>query len=155
MRTIAPSIANRLAEHHRGLPVWIRATKSGQEFYTGLSRGKLYELASRGLIRSFSLREPGNLKGCRFFHLQSILEYLERAEQRERKSADDPGAIPSNDGATHQSIKGQTVFLANALTGGGNEYLIGVFEQESDAWLAAQRELNQGRKVWIEPQIIG
>jgi hypothetical protein len=47
------------------------------------------------------------------------------------------------------------VFLANALTGGGNEYLIGVFAQESDAWLAAQRELNQGRKVWIEPQIIG
>jgi membrane-bound inhibitor of C-type lysozyme len=24
-------------------------------------------------------------------------------------------------------LKGQTVFLANALTGGGNEYLIGVF----------------------------
>jgi hypothetical protein len=78
MRTIAPSIESRLAERDRGLPVWVRATKSGQEYYRGLSRGKLYQLASRGLIRSFSLRDPGNLKGCRFFHMQSILDYMER-----------------------------------------------------------------------------
>ena len=89
MRTIAPSIENRLAEHHRGLPVWIRASKSGQEYYTGLSRGKLYQLASRGLIRSFSLRDPGNLKGCRFFHLQSILDYT-RAPSATNSAAIDP-----------------------------------------------------------------
>ena len=155
MRTIAPSIENRLAEHHRGLPVWIRATKSGQEYYTGLTRAKLYDLASRGLIRSFSLRDPGNLKGCRFFHLQSILDYLERAEQREKKAdeAANPDGPPA--AAPLPPLKGQTVFLANALTGGGNEYLIGVFAAESDAWLASQRELNQGRKVWIEPHVIG
>jgi hypothetical protein len=41
------------------------------------------------------------------------------------------------------------------LTGGGNEYLIGIFASESDAWLAAEREPNQGRKVWNEPQVIG
>jgi len=39
--------------------------------------------------------------------------------------------------------------------GGGTEYLIGIYAGESDEWLAAQRELNQGRKVWIEPQVIG
>jgi hypothetical protein len=58
-------------------------------------------------------------------------------------------------GCTVPTLKGQTVYAANALTGGGNEYLIGIFAGESDAWLAAQRELNQGREVWIEPQVIG
>src|SRR5437764_1175843 len=29
---------------------------------------------------------------------------------------------------------------------GGNEYLIGTFAAESNAWIGAQRELNQGRK---------
>lgn len=57
MGTIAPSVENRLAERHHELPVWIRAPKSGHEFYTGLKRGKLYELAGRGLIRAFCLRE--------------------------------------------------------------------------------------------------
>jgi hypothetical protein len=155
MRTITPSIENRLAEHHRGLPVWIHATKTGQEYYTGLTRAKLYELAGRGLIRSVSFRDPGNLKGCRFFHLQSMLDYLERAEQREKHAGQgtDPETAPA---PIHQPpLKGQTVFLANALTGGGNEYLIGVFASESDAWLASQRELNQGRKVWIEPHVVG
>jgi hypothetical protein len=147
-------LKNRLAEHHRGLPVWIRANKNGQEFYSGLSRAKLYELVGRGVIRSFSLREPGNLKGCRFFHLQSILDFLERAEQKEKlatESSDSEGR-PSN---ALPALKGHTIFAANALTGGGNDYLIGIFEKEADAWLAAQRELNQGRKVWIEPHIIG
>ena len=52
MRKIAPSIENRLAEHHRGLPVWIRVTGSGQEYCTGLTRARLYDLAGRGLIRT-------------------------------------------------------------------------------------------------------
>jgi hypothetical protein len=152
MNRMPRSIENRLAERDRGLPVWIRAPKTGQEYYTGLTRAKLYDLAGRGFIRSFSLREPGNLKGCRFFHLQSILDYLERCEKREKGESADGGA-PIAD--TTPTLKGQTVYAANALTGGGNEYLIGIFAAEPEAWLAAQRELNQGRKVWIEPQVIG
>jgi hypothetical protein len=154
MSTIAPSIENRLAEHHRGLPVWIRAPKTGQEYYTGLTRAKLYEMAGRGLIRSFSLRDPGCLKGCRFFHLHSILEYLDRVEQREQLAAGNKDSNTQLAIATSTLLKGQTVVLSNALTGGGNEYLIGVFASESDAWLASQRELSQGRKVWIEPHVI-
>lgn len=156
MRTISPSIENRLAEHHRGMPVWIRAPKSGHEHYTGLSRAKLYELAGRGVIRSFSLRDPGSIKGARFFHLQSVLDYLERAEKKESKYADvstDAEAPPPT--PLPPPLKGQTVFLTNTLTGGGHDYLIGVFASESDAWLAAQREVNQGRKVWIEPHVVG
>ena len=154
MRKIAPSIGNRLAEHQRGLPVWIRVPKTGQEYCTGLTRAKLSHVAGRSVIRSFSLRDPGNLKRCRFFHLHSILDYLEQTEQRELRTSGitEEQATPV---VPVPSLKGQTVFLANALTGGGNEYLIGLFALESDAWLASQRELNQGRKVWIEPNVIG
>lgn len=156
MRTISPSIENRLAEHHHGMPVWIRAPKSGHEYYTGLSRAKLYELAGRGVIRSFSLRDPGSIKGARFFHLQSVLDYLERAEKKEAKYADvSTDAEATSPTPPPPPLKGQTVFLANTLTGGGHDYLIGVFASESDAWLAAQREVNQGRKVWIEPHVVG
>ncbi len=59
-----------------GLPVWIRPPKSGTEFYSGLSRAKLYELATDGLIQSRSLRKAGQLKGTRLFHLQSILDFI-------------------------------------------------------------------------------
>ena len=68
------------ADMHDGLPVWIRAPKSGLEHYTGLSRSKLYELSERRVIRSISLREPGAIKGTRLFHLKSILDYFESHE---------------------------------------------------------------------------
>ncbi len=135
MTRISPSIENRLAEHHQNLPVWIRPAKTGEEYFTGFKRGKRYLLAGQGLIRSFTLREPGNVQGCRFFHLQSILDYTERCEKREK------GESAKNDPAELNqvpTIKGQTIYAANALTGGGNEYLIGIFAAESDAWLAAQ-----------------
>jgi len=71
------------------------------EYYTGLSRAKPYEFAGRGVIRSFSVRDPGSIKGSRFFHLQSVLDYLERAERMEAnhaevsKDADAPPTTPS------------------------------------------------------------
>lgn len=69
-----------LGDREGALPVWIRSPKSGTEFYTGFSRSKLYELADRGHIRSVSIREPGQIKGTRLFHLQSTLAYIERCE---------------------------------------------------------------------------
>lgn len=62
------------------MPVWVRAPIDGHEHFTGLTRAKLYELAGKGQIRSVSLREPGKVKGCRLFHLQSILDYIENME---------------------------------------------------------------------------
>lgn len=62
------------------LPVWIRAPKTGAETYTGLTRSFLYQIASQGLIRTVSIREPGKERGCRLFHLQSILEFISRHE---------------------------------------------------------------------------
>lgn len=62
------------------VPIWVRAPKTGIETYTGLTRSYLYQLASQGLIRTVSIREPGKERGCRLFHLASILSFIERHE---------------------------------------------------------------------------
>ena len=64
-----------------GRPEWCRAPKQGVEFYSGFSRAKLYELAGSGQIRSVSIRQPGQVKGTRLFHLQSVLDFIARCEQ--------------------------------------------------------------------------
>ena len=64
------------------IPVWIRAPKTGAETYTGLTRSYLYQAAAQGLIRTVSIREPGKERGCRLFHLQSILAFIEKHEQK-------------------------------------------------------------------------
>jgi hypothetical protein len=69
-----------VGERDGDLPVWIRAPKRGYEFYSGCSRPKLYEWATKGFIRSVSIREPGRIKGVRLFHLASILAFIERCE---------------------------------------------------------------------------
>ena len=73
-------INNLLKDRDGGIPIWIRSPKGRLEHYTGLSRAKLYELAGEGLIRSVSLRKPGQVKGTRLFNLQSILRYIEEQE---------------------------------------------------------------------------
>jgi len=88
-RNTATARAEALLKDQIGLrPVWIRAPKSGAETYTGLTRSFLYQLAAQGLIRTVSIREPGKERGCRLFHLQSILEFISRHElgaQQENK----------------------------------------------------------------------
>lgn len=69
-----------LAERHEGLPVWVRSPKSGTEHFCGLSRSKLYDGAQRGHWRSVSIREPGQIKGTRLFHLGSILAFIAKHE---------------------------------------------------------------------------
>lgn len=62
----------------RALPIWVRAPKTGDlEYFTGLSRAKLYELEREGKIRGGSLKEPHEEKGTHVFNLQSILNYIE------------------------------------------------------------------------------
>jgi len=65
------------------LPVWIRPPKVGLEFFTGLSRSKLYSLAEEGKIKTRSLRAPGQIKGTRLFLLKSILDHIESSEAGE------------------------------------------------------------------------
>lgn len=77
---LAPNAADLLAERESRRPVWLRAPKSGPEHYTGFSRAKLYELAGQRKIRSVSIRQPGQVKGTRLFHLQSVLDYIASCE---------------------------------------------------------------------------
>ena len=79
-RPLSPQARELLQDQSSGLPIWIRAPKVGVEHHTGFSRSKLYELAGKGAIRSVSIREPGQVKGTRIFHLQSILDLIERCE---------------------------------------------------------------------------
>ncbi len=62
------------------IPIWVRAPKTGIEIYTGLTRSYLYQLAGQGVIRTVSIREPGKERGCRLFHLESILSFIARHE---------------------------------------------------------------------------
>jgi hypothetical protein len=80
-RPVPAKARELLNDQSNGLPVWIRPPKSGLEFYSGFSRAKLYELAGTGAIRSVSIREPGQTKGTRLFHLQSILDLIEKCER--------------------------------------------------------------------------
>ena len=80
-RRLAAQAADLLADRQGPFPVWVRAPKRGPEFYSGCTRPKLYEWAAKGYIRSTSIREPGKIKGVRLFHLQSILDFIERREQ--------------------------------------------------------------------------
>jgi len=57
-----PRAAQLASERDGKLPLWIRAPKFGHEFYSGCSRAKLYEWASKGFIRSVSIHEPGQIK---------------------------------------------------------------------------------------------
>src|SRR5258708_5934212 len=77
---LATSAADLLAESNGDRPIWVRAPKRGVERYSSLSRAKLYQLASERRIKSASLREPGQIRGCRLFLLSSILAYIEANE---------------------------------------------------------------------------
>jgi len=81
-RPVPTKARELLQDQSHGLPVWIRSPKQGVEFYSGFSRAKLYEGAGKGHFRSVSIREPGQVKGTRLFHLQSILEFIARCEQQ-------------------------------------------------------------------------
>ena len=80
-RPIPAKARELLQDQAAGLPVWIRAPKNGVEFYSGFSRSKLYEEANNQHIRSVSIRAPGQVKGTRLFHLQSILSFIEKCEK--------------------------------------------------------------------------
>ena len=79
-RPVPAKARELLQDRDAGLPVWIRSPKQGVEFHSGLSRSKLYELAGKRHIRSVSIREPGQVKGTRLFHLQSILDFIAQCE---------------------------------------------------------------------------
>jgi hypothetical protein len=79
-RAASPRVSQLVKDTAGTLPVWVRAPKVGVEHFSGFSRSKLYQLAALRKIRSVSIREPGQVKGTRLFHLQSILDYIAKCE---------------------------------------------------------------------------
>ena len=76
----ATLVNNRVATNSMEPRGVLAAFDAGAETYTGLTRSYLYQAAAQGLIRTVSIREPGKERGCRLFHLQSILEFISRHE---------------------------------------------------------------------------
>lgn len=74
-------VATYMAERQGVLPVWVRAPVRGKEYFSGLTRSKLYQLAGENKIRSVSIRAPGQLRGTRLFELRSILGFLESLQE--------------------------------------------------------------------------
>ena len=68
-------------------PEWIRVADACA--YSGISKPKLYQLLNRGLIKSVSLRERGQIKGTRLISADSLRNFLESratgGEQPENK----------------------------------------------------------------------
>jgi hypothetical protein len=107
---LAPQARELLNDQQNGLPVWIRSPKQGVDFYSGFSRAKLPELAGKNLIRSVSIRDPGQVKGTRLFNLASILAFI---EQREQDAADEVAAQktkPANSASNDPPKRGDKGF---------------------------------------------
>jgi predicted DNA-binding transcriptional regulator AlpA len=54
---------------------WLRVKEACD--YSRLSKPKLYDLMNRGLIKSVSLRERGQIKGTRLVSFDSLRQFLE------------------------------------------------------------------------------
>ena len=87
IRPVSARARELLNDQSNGLPVWIRPPRHGLEFYSGLSRAKLYELGGKGHIQTRSIREPGAIKGTRLFLLKSILDFIAQCGQEETAKA--------------------------------------------------------------------
>lgn len=93
-RPVPAKARELLNDQSNGRPVWVRSPKHGVEFYSGFSRPRLYQGAADGEFRSVSIRKPGQTKGTRLFHLQSILDFIEKCERRAAdETATEKGAV--------------------------------------------------------------
>ena len=81
-RPVPAKVRELLQDQSNGRPEWVRPPKNGVEFYSGFSRARLYQGAADGDFRSVSIRKPGQVKGTRLFHLQSILDFIAKCEQQ-------------------------------------------------------------------------
>jgi hypothetical protein len=86
-KNVEQKVGQMLGERDGALrPIWFRAPKSGQvEHFSGMAKGKLYQLESLGLIKTASLKPPGAIRGVKLFQLQSVLDYVESCSKEPTK----------------------------------------------------------------------
>lgn len=86
-RPVPAKVRELLNDQSDGQPVWIRAPRNGGvQHHCGFSRARLYQGAADGDFRTVSIRKPGQTKGTRLFHLQSILDFIAKCEQAANES---------------------------------------------------------------------
>ena len=66
------------------LPKWIRTPTKGVCEWTGLSRGKIYQLigGEHPKVKSVSVASEGRTRGVRLINLQSLLDYIDGCYRR-------------------------------------------------------------------------
>lgn len=85
MSTMAPPPANKLVQNStaydagdvvQAIPQdWLRVSEACA--YCRVSKPKLYDLLNRGLVKSVSLKERGQIKGTRLVSFHSLKAFLE------------------------------------------------------------------------------
>ena len=118
----SPSITSRVEalanEKDGNLPVWVRPPISGREHFSGVGRTKLFEWYKARKIRSISITEPGKQKGTRFYHLQSILDYMATFEVGEYTDLKKAATDQTQGGASStQPLKPKLPATAASSTG--------------------------------------
>jgi hypothetical protein len=71
------------------LQEWLRVNEAAT--YSRLSKPKLYDLMNRGLVRSVSLREKGQIKAARLISFASLRAFLES-----RATGGEPAALATS-----------------------------------------------------------
>ena len=73
-------------------PVWVRPPQPGKfEYFSGLSRGKMYQAEALGYVRSVSLKPPGAERGVKLFNLQSLLDYIDSVANQSTSGTEEHG----------------------------------------------------------------
>jgi hypothetical protein len=95
---IRKRVEQMLTERDEALrPIWVRAPKPGaHDFFSGLGRGKLFQAAALGYVRTASLKPPGAARGVRLFDLRSILKYVESCVTLEPTAAQEPATTTTD-----------------------------------------------------------
>jgi hypothetical protein len=66
-------------------PEWVRIDEAVRRF--GISRSRFYQLIAARRIKSFALRERGQIKGIRLLSYDSICEFLEKEAKAEQEAS--------------------------------------------------------------------
>jgi hypothetical protein len=71
---------------NKQLPKWIRTPTKGVCEWTGLSRGKIYQLigGKSPKVKSASVTSEGRIRGVRLINLQSLLDYIDSCYRRDK-----------------------------------------------------------------------
>jgi hypothetical protein len=78
----------QIPQHMQGED-WARMPKPKERFF-GMSRTTILELSQAGLIKTVSIRKPGENKGIRLIFVPSLREFLDKCAQEVNPLRNEP-----------------------------------------------------------------